>query len=629
MTTSRTPGPGTASTGVRAAAVRPSRGSALLALGLAAATSLASLAAVPSAAAAPSVELSRVVVAAAGGGVSGVAAAAAAVAAAGGTVLDRLPLVGGVSAELPVGSVLAPGLTVVPDREVQLAGDSATPTTGPASPLRATLGLGAPAGEGAGRTIAVVDTGVAPHPDLAGRVTSVDVSGAGAGDGYGHGTFVAGIAAGSGASSGGTYAGVAPGAHVLDVRVADAEGSTNLITVLRGLEVARSRGADVVNLSLSSYSPLPWQIDPLTVALTSLWRSGTVVVVPVGNDGPAAGTVTSPGVAPALLTVGALDEGGTADRSDDTVPDFSARGPAPQGVSKPELVAPGRSVVSLRAPGSVIDTAHPDARVAGGYFTGSGTSFSTAVAAGAAAVLRAERSLSPDQVKVLLAGTAYAADGLLDVDAAGAGGLDLDAARRTPAPAVDGAAGGCQARGNGMKARTCLAGSGASVPGTVGEWTALHRALVRGDAEAAASSWSRMSPKAQAWVASSWSSLPADLREELTAEWAARNWAGDPALWAARNWAARNWAARNWAASSWSARNWAASSRSGSADDWLYGWEARNWAARNWAARNWAASSWSARNWAARNWAGGTWSARNWAADGWAARNWAAVEWGP
>jgi serine protease AprX len=564
--------------------------------------------------------MSRVVVTAVGAGADGVAAAAAAVEAAGGTVLDHLPLLGGVSADLPAGVGLAPGLTVVPDRAVQLSGEAGT-ADGPASTVRQTLGLGAPADEGRGTLIAVVDTGVADHPDLAGRVSSVDVSGAGAGDGYGHGTFVAGIAAGSGASSSGRYAGVAPGADVLDVRVADDEGRTDLVTVLRGLQVAHDRGADVVNLSLSSYSPLPWQLDPLTLALSAMWADGVVVVVPAGNDGPEAGTISSPGVAPALLTVGALDEAGSGTRGDDVVAGFSGVGPAPQGVAKPELAAPGRSVVSLRAPGSVIDTKHSGGRLGDSYFTGSGTSFSTAVAAGAAAVLRAERALSPDQVKALLTGTAYRVDA--SADAVGAGGLDLAAARATAAPAVPGPVAPCRAHGKGKKA--CDAS--VQVPGGPGEWHPLLNALTRGDAEAAASSWSRLSAAARAWVASSWSSLPADLRAELTAEWSARNWAD------AEQWAARNWAARNWAASSWSARNWAASSWSG-ADGWLEQWDARNWAARNWAGRNWAGRNWAGRNWAGRNWAASSWSARNWAARNWAdeswtARNWAAVEWGP
>ena len=578
----------------------------------------------------------RVVVSAAVGGLEGVAAAGEAVLAAGGRVLDRLPLVGGVAAELPAGTVLAPGLRVAPDREVVVA--SAGTADGPAAPLRATLGLGAPGSEGSGVTVAVVDTGVAAGPDLAGRLTSVDVTGTGPGDGYGHGTFVAGLVAGSGAASGGAYAGVAPGAHVLSVRVADAEGTTDLLTVLRGLEVARARGADVVALALSSYSPLPWQVDPLTLALGSLWDAGTVVVVPAGNDGPEATTITSPGVHPDLLTVGAVDEAGTGERADDTVPAFSARGPAPQDVAKPELVAPGRSVVSLRAPGSAIDRAHgAQAAVGEHYFRGSGTSFSTAVAAGAAAVLLAERRMSPYQLKSLLMRTAYDAPGLSEVTAAGAGGLDLRAARTAPVPA-DAAptAPGRKGAAPGQSGRTLA-------PGTPGDWQPLVRALLRGDAEAAASSWSRLSPEARAWVASSWSALPADLRAELVAQWEGRSWGGltpeqwAQVDWAGRSWAASSWSGRSWGASSWSGRSWGgrswgASSWSGAVDpetgDWLDGWDAPGWTGRSWAGRSRAGRSWAGRSWAASSWSGRSWAGRSWAASSWAASSWAAAEWG-
>jgi serine protease AprX len=598
----------------------------LVALALMAATAVATTgAAVPSSAApvaAP--ELSRVVVSAVGEGAAGVAAATDAVLAAGGRVLDALPLVGGVAAELPNGAVLAPGLVVAPDRPVSLAGG--VPADGPASTVRETLGLGDPADEGRGITVAVVDTGVVPGPDLAGRLTSVDVSGAGPGDGYGHGTFVAGLVAGSGASSDGAYAGVAPGASVLSVRVADAAGSTDLVTVLRGLEVAARSGAQVVNLSLSSYSPLPYQLDPLTVALGTLWDRGTVVVVPAGNDGPDAGTITSPGVHPALLTVGALDEGGTAARDNDTVADFSARGPAPQDVAKPDLTAPGRSLVSLRAPGSVIDATHgATAAVGDDYFKGSGTSFATAVTSGAVAAMLAERALTPNQVKALVMGTAYRNGGLSDPDAAGAGGLDLAQANDAPAPAAD-AVRVCPGAGKG---RGCPGGLPPvdGIPGAPGQWQQLVKALLAEDVEGAASSWSRLSPEARAWVASSWSSLPADLREELVAEWAGRNWAHlTPEEWAALDWAGRNWAASSWSGRNWAGRNWAGRNWADT-DDWLIGWDGRNWAGRNWAGRNWAGRNWAGRNWAASSWSGRNWAGRNWADDSWTGRNWAASSW--
>ncbi|NJC74265.1 S8 family serine peptidase, partial [Planosporangium thailandense] len=271
-------------------------------------------------------------------------------------------MVDGVAARLPQGVTLGPAWVVAPQRKLRVAAAKAADTGGPASTVRQTLGLPRDGNEGRGVTVAVVDTGIADVPDLAGNVVRhVDLTGKGAGDGYGHGTFMAGLIAGSGAASGGAYRGVAPAAKLIDVKVADAQGNTDLITVLRGLQwVSQHAGeVQVLNLSLASGSPLPYQIDPLTQGLEALWQRGITVVVPSGNDGPGAGTVASPGNDPVLLTAGGLDESGTAARTDDVVATWSGRGPTWQGDAKPDLVAPGAHVVSLRVPGSVVDTENP------------------------------------------------------------------------------------------------------------------------------------------------------------------------------------------------------------------------------------------------------------------------------
>ena len=475
--------------------------------------------------------------------------AAAGVARAGGTVAQRLPLVGGVLATLRRGTALPAGYVVAPDRPVRVAGLSSATST-----VRGTVGLAARGDEGAGVTVAVVDTGVADVADLRDAVVErVDVTGTGGGDGYGHGTFMAGLIAGSGGSSGGRFTGVAPGARIVDVKVADADGTTSLSLVLRGLEqVAARPSIRVVNLSLSSGSPLPWQVDPLTRALATLWQRGVTVVVPAGNDGPDARTVSSPGTDPTLLTVGAVDENGTAARGDDTVPVWSARGPAPRQLAKPDLAAPGARLVSLRAPGSVVDAANPAARVGDAYLRGSGTSMATAVTAGAVAALLAARpSLTPDQVKAVLTGTAYAAAGLGDGDAAGAGGLDLAAALTAQAPPV--------------------ADDDTAFADLLAAWEADDRA-------AAGRAWAALSPAARAWAARAWAG----------AAWARAN------SWSDAEWLARAWAAR---ANSWSVTAWAARA-----------WVARAWADADWAGRAWADAEWAGRAWADAAWAGRAWA---------------------
>src|SRR5262249_11483933 len=99
---------------------------------------------------------------------------------------------------------------------------------------------------------------------------------------------------------------------------------------------------------------------------------------------------------------------GTSDRSDDLVAPFSSRGPTPDGFMKPDLVAPGITIVSTRSVGSTIDQLHPDAVVDDAYFKGTGTSQAAAVVSGAAALMYAVNpSLQPDQVKGMLLDTAF------------------------------------------------------------------------------------------------------------------------------------------------------------------------------------------------------------------------------
>jgi len=525
----------------------------------------------------------------------------------GGRVVAQFPVADAVAVRFPGGAPAPAGVTLVPDGAMHLAGTAAAASTGPADTIRQTVGV--PAGaDGRGVTVALLDTGVYDATDLTGRVAHVNVSGAAAGDGYGHGTFMAGLVAGSGAASGGAYTGVAPAAKILDVQVATADGSTSLSRVLAGLQAVQDRHATdhslrVLNLSLSSGSSLPPQFDPLARALDTLWRSGVTVVVAAGNTGPAAGTITSPGDDPTVLTVGSLDESGTAVRGDDVVADFSSRGPTSTGDAKPDLVAPGAHLISLRDPGSLIDTEYPSARVGDSYFLGSGTSMSAAVASGAVAdLLSARPTLSPDQVKLLLTATAYSDADLTDPMAAGSGGLDLDAAISAPAAPSAG-------RGRAHTDSGARQQGGGPSEGDAAGWAAFAAAWQQGDFTASARAWAALSPATQTWAARAWAvmlwtdaSLSAD-PAVLARAWSARAWAGD---FAARAWSARAWSGDDWLARAWSARAW-------SSDDWA----ARAWSARAWSARAWSANTWAARAWSVSTWANDNWAASTWLGDAW------------
>jgi subtilisin family serine protease len=174
------------------------------------------------------------------------------------------------------------------------------------------------------------------------------------------------------------------------------------------------------------------------------------VVCAAGNEGEfGPGGILSPGNDPFVITVGSSDTRQTADRRDDVVTYYSSIGPTLfDRFAKPDLVAPGNKIVSLRTPGSYIDEHFPEntlplssyaAREAGdgasGYVVLSGTSTSAPLVAGAAALMLSEdRTLSPDDVKLRLMRTADPLHGV-GAEQQGAGVLDVATALRDDARA--------------------------------------------------------------------------------------------------------------------------------------------------------------------------------------------------
>ena len=398
----------------------------------------------------------------------------------GGQVTRALPIIAGFAATVPAaaagGLAGLPGVrAVTPDDRVRVQGTASSGGIRSVYPKVVKADTAWNRGvTGSGVTVAVLDTGVAPNlPDLAGRLVQVtdDLSGQvtpcknlsgelDCSDRYGHGTFIAGLVAGNGASSGGKWKGVAPGARVLSVKTAGADGSADVSNILAAIQWVVSfkdrYNIRVLNLSLGTDSRQDWRVDPLNYAVERAWAAGMTVVVAASNEGPAPGTITKPADDPWVITVGATDDRGTAALQDDQLPDFSGRGPTAQGVAKPDVVAPGAHVISLRAPGSTIDTRFPY-YVDGSYRRGSGTSMATGVVSGAVALmLQANPGFTPDRVKHALVATARdAASG--DPMAVGAGVVDVNAAAFS-APA--GVANQGLARSNG---RGSLAGSRGSV----------------------------------------------------------------------------------------------------------------------------------------------------------------------
>jgi subtilisin len=143
--------------------------------------------------------------------------------------------------------------------------------------LRHLMRTGQP-GDGAGVTVAVIDTGVGPHPDLPNTVGDADTS-------LGHGTHVAGIIAGGGTAA---NPGVAPGAAIRSYRVFPdpATGVAKNFDIHKAIEAAVSDGCHIINLSLKVERQLDPQFNDVVIstALEDAADAGVLVVAAAGND---------------------------------------------------------------------------------------------------------------------------------------------------------------------------------------------------------------------------------------------------------------------------------------------------------------------------------------------------------
>jgi len=295
--------------------------------------------------------------------------------------------------------------------------------------------------QGQGIGVAVIDSGVNPNGDL---YTNMGVNRQVAdirfnsdynqspSDGYGHGTHVAGIIGGDGSESSGKYIGVAPMVNIINVKVSNDDGSARMQDVVQGLqwvlENKDTYNIRVVNLSLNSAVAESYNTSPLDAAVEILWFNSIVVVVSAGNTG--SGTIYPPANDPFVITVGAMDDKGTAVITDDMLANFSAYGNIENGSVKPDLVAPGKNIIARIVNQNMgLAGSHPANKVGTQYFKMSGTSMAAPMVSGAVALLlQDEPGLTPDQVKYRLMATANKSWSEYDAKKAGAGYLDVYAA---------------------------------------------------------------------------------------------------------------------------------------------------------------------------------------------------------
>lgn len=289
------------------------------------------------------------------------------------------------------------------DSEVRAVLDIASPTV--RAPMLWKEGL-----TGKGVVVAVLDTGIYQHPDLSGSIVGFKDfinNRTEAYDDNGHGTHVAGCVGNQSSD----YKGPAPESGIVGVKVLNKIGSGSLSTIIEGVQWCieqKSRlNIRIINLSLGGEAYQSYQDDPLCHAVEKAWYDGIVVCAAAGNSGPQNNTIGSPGIDPVIITVGASNDRDTRGPGNNTVADFSSRGPTIDGLEKPDVVAPGVDIVSLRSPRSLLDKSNKNARVNSWYFSLSGTSMATPICAGVVAqLLQVEDSLSPEQIKSILMGSA-------------------------------------------------------------------------------------------------------------------------------------------------------------------------------------------------------------------------------
>jgi serine protease AprX len=445
---------------------------------------------------------------------------------------------------------------------------------------------------GQGVDIALIDSGVVPVDGLtvAGKVVNgPDLSFESQNedfrylDTYGHGTHMAGIIAGRDTAVSGNptlaakdhFVGMAPDARIVNVKVAGHDGATDVSQVIAAIDWVVQHRYDngmnirVLNLSFGTDSSQDYTLDPLAFAVEQAWNAGIVVVVAAGNDGNDS-PLRNPATDPFVITVGAADShGGQNSHMQQT--DFSSCGDWTRPV---DLLAPGESIVSLRNPGSHADDNYPEARVAGRWFLGSGTSQAAAVVSGAAAVIIEQRpDITPDQLKKLLADNATHLGGA-DSLCRGAGLLNLWDSYLAETPSAAAA----------EQTHTPSTGLGSLEASRGTDHVEDNGVVLEGEQDIFGNTWD----------GASWSTASA-----AGASWSGGEWNG--ASWSGASWSGASWSGASWSGASWSGASWSGAS-----------WSGASWSGKSWSGASWSGASWSGASWSGASWSGNAWLGFSW-----------------
>ena len=420
---------------------------------------------------------------------------------------------------------------------------------------------------GQGVDIALIDSGMAPieglntpgkivyGPDLSLESQAPNLLHL---DTFGHGTFMAGLIAGKDSAltapyqlaPASAYRGVAPDARIVSLKVATADGGTDVSQVIAAIDwVVQHRNDNgmrirVLNLSYGTNSSQYVGVDPLAFAVEQAWDAGIVVVAAAGNSGyqtrGSSPALANPAYDRRIIAVGASDSMGTMTVVDDTVPDFSAA--AKTGSARaPDFVAPGAHIQGLRVPNSYID-----ALVGGGvldarFMRGSGTSESAALASGAAALILSKYpNATPDQVKRLLKNAAQYLPLGGKSGYQGSGELQLGPIVSSPLPlyiqTVEPGTGTGSLEGS--RGSDHLTRDGVVLTGEKDIFGKSFDSAAMAALEAAGTSWTGGTWNNSIWSGSSWSG----------------------SSWSGNSWSGNSWSGNSWSGSSWSGNSWSGSS---------------------------------------------------------------------
>jgi serine protease AprX len=441
---------------------------------------------------------------------------------------------------------------------------------------------------GAGVDVALIDSGIAPVDglNLSGKVINgLDISFESQADNllhldtYAHGTHMAGIIAGRDsfadplqAQAAGEFVGVAPGARILNVKVADANGAVDVSQVIAAIDWVVQHRTDngmnirVLNLSFGTDGTQNYRLDPLVYAVQVAWEHGITVVVAAGNDGNG-NVLRNPALNPYVIAVGATSTAGTERFSDDFVTEFSNCGTSARSV---DLVAPGRSIESLRVPGSAADLEYPAAQVGTRFFKGSGTSQATAVVSGAAALIIEQRpDIAPGELKALLMNSARAVSSTALCQ--GAGTLDLGAALSAATPRA-------------RQKFDRMSGNGLLELARGSAHLIDHDVVLEGEQDIFGNpfdsrDWSKAATRTAAWSGGNWNGV----------SWSGASWSG--ASWSGASWSSASWSSASWSGASWSNASWSSAS-----------WSGASWSGVSWSGVSWSSASWSSNVWSSKSW---------------------------